>query len=971
MKKKRLSQSKAKIMLHEGVAHGKPITDKQRRFFGAVASGQPIKTKEKGGASEKPDNVLIPEDVYWSFYAVDRKFVDTNITISKWKDGSFDIVNEKGDKRNIENVNGTKEGRIWKWLNGLDKTEVGIFEKGGKLKNKGMRTFRPENVYTSKGEWKEDLKNQYSEILGDNPDNFKIGKAYLSYDDEGELTIASHLGEKVGHWDSSLEEGYIYDEPTQKKLGFSKEKGGETPNEHGYLIYVTPQNTAFKPHIWVQGGWFQSKGLPESIAETLRKNKQDYDKRVPFYSKVEVRPATEKQKKELMKEGLMEVGGELKNKFISIAPQDTVFVKVNSHRASHKIDSNNIPKLELYNFYGSSSAGQSIILINKNDYDKIKHIKGVSEPSEKLRSEGMIWRPKLGFGSKDLTSEQEKLYEAYKKINEKEMAKGGEIENKGIDLFEEYEKIPSKVGEILNKYEQGIQDGDYEILEKAKEELEKIGYTFEYYLDGLAYDLRKIGEMGKVEYAEKHHIGLMGRGGEAQSLIDLIKNHGLSVRKIPEQITHVWSYRKGDEKKEGAEVIERVIREGMSLEKFEEAKIKLHWNESFGFRWEDGKVYRKSIKEVTIPKHAGWWMCKVSPPNTSTNDSWSLKTDNLSPTLEESVKLCVEKIYSGSTMATGGEVLTQKELTSIYQSIKHPNREIAKIDYGNIDKYKIVTDTKSSDSVLYHLIDANENVVITDKSRYDISKKINVREGIVNMMPNYYLKKDGSIEKQKVYWGDDKRKYSSGSMETGGETLSKEKLQEDISSLNESIKSDTTSESLKEDMRKKVVELQGQLTDLEKKEEEEIKRSQRNVTIPENKFWVDIDDKYKEIMRKALGYDKIQYESKTIKGKLRVFVESQELLDRIVAKYNMKRAKGKDKPVSLYDVSGKSEKGGKLWSGSATKKEISLRNKARRMGILKNDQEELSETHLKTLENESPKLKKKVSEVRKMKEFKN
>ena len=89
-------------------------------------------------------------------------------------------------------------------------------------------------------------------------------------------------------------------------------------------------------------------------------------------------------------------------------------------------------------------------------------------------------------------------------------AKGGDVENKGIDLFEDYEKIPANVQKVLDKYEEGIADGDYEILGKAKDELEEIGYTFEYYVDGEAYDLRKIGEMGKVEYAEKHYIGLMG-----------------------------------------------------------------------------------------------------------------------------------------------------------------------------------------------------------------------------------------------------------------------------------------------------------------------------------------------------------------------------------------------------------------------------------------------------------------------------
>ena len=35
----KLSSSKAKEILHHGSVHGKSITDKQRRFFGAVSSG--------------------------------------------------------------------------------------------------------------------------------------------------------------------------------------------------------------------------------------------------------------------------------------------------------------------------------------------------------------------------------------------------------------------------------------------------------------------------------------------------------------------------------------------------------------------------------------------------------------------------------------------------------------------------------------------------------------------------------------------------------------------------------------------------------------------------------------------------------------------------------------------------------------------------------------------------------------------
>jgi hypothetical protein len=37
---KKLTARKAKKILKEGKVHGKPLTERQRRFFGAVAGGQ-------------------------------------------------------------------------------------------------------------------------------------------------------------------------------------------------------------------------------------------------------------------------------------------------------------------------------------------------------------------------------------------------------------------------------------------------------------------------------------------------------------------------------------------------------------------------------------------------------------------------------------------------------------------------------------------------------------------------------------------------------------------------------------------------------------------------------------------------------------------------------------------------------------------------------------------------------------------
>jgi hypothetical protein len=89
----------------------------------------------------------------------------------------------------------------------------------------------------------------------------------------------------------------------------------------------------------------------------------------------------------------------------------------------------------------------------------------------------------------------------YEKKMKSQYADGGETEE-GVDLFEDYDNIPPKLQDVLDKYEYAFQDGDYRDLEKALKAVNAMGYTFEYYLDGQAYDLRKIGQKGKSEVEE-------------------------------------------------------------------------------------------------------------------------------------------------------------------------------------------------------------------------------------------------------------------------------------------------------------------------------------------------------------------------------------------------------------------------------------------------------------------------------------
>jgi hypothetical protein len=82
-----------------------------------------------------------------------------------------------------------------------------------------------------------------------------------------------------------------------------------------------------------------------------------------------------------------------------------------------------------------------------------------------------------------------------------------------MDLFEDYENIPPKVQKILDKYEESFEDGDYQGLNKAHAELEKIGYTFEFYLDGVAYGLRpKNIELNQLKGYEEFAEGGVAQG---------------------------------------------------------------------------------------------------------------------------------------------------------------------------------------------------------------------------------------------------------------------------------------------------------------------------------------------------------------------------------------------------------------------------------------------------------------------------
>jgi hypothetical protein len=64
------------------------------------------------------------------------------------------------------------------------------------------------------------------------------------------------------------------------------------------------------------------------------------------------------------------------------------------------------------------------------------------------------------------------------------------MENENIDLFENTENLPVEMIEILTDFEE--KDTSYKNCKKLLKKCLKLGYTFEYGLDAIPYQLQKI-----------------------------------------------------------------------------------------------------------------------------------------------------------------------------------------------------------------------------------------------------------------------------------------------------------------------------------------------------------------------------------------------------------------------------------------------------------------------------------------------
>ena len=90
---------------------------------------------------------------------------------------------------------------------------------------------------------------------------------------------------------------------------------------------------------------------------------------------------------------------------------------------------------------------------------------------------------------------------------------GGDVKEEEIDYFEEYEKLPNDVREVLEKYNWG-EDADYPVLEKMRKEVNKLGWDFEYYLDGVPYNLNKMSKAQRGMWIQRAAERMKQKGTE-------------------------------------------------------------------------------------------------------------------------------------------------------------------------------------------------------------------------------------------------------------------------------------------------------------------------------------------------------------------------------------------------------------------------------------------------------------------------
>ena len=149
-----------------------------------------------------------------------------------------------------------------------------------------------------------------------------------------------------------------------------------------------------------------------------------------------------------------------------------------------------------FDYMGDPMKGEVLEVLESGDYIVRSGTRTILVQDMNVTNYGAMSKNRFGFYKKGGKVKKPMVVRYYFEDDGYEYGKGGHVDEE-IDLFEDYENIPDNVQAILEKHEDSFETGNYKGLEKALKELNKIGYTFDYYLDGQAYNLRPIGSKGK------------------------------------------------------------------------------------------------------------------------------------------------------------------------------------------------------------------------------------------------------------------------------------------------------------------------------------------------------------------------------------------------------------------------------------------------------------------------------------------
>lgn len=151
-----------------------------------------------------------------------------------------------------------------------------------------------------------------------------------------------------------------------------------------------------------------------------------------------------------------------------------------------------------FDYMGDPMKGEVLEVLESGDYIVRSGARTILVQDMNVTNFGAMSKNRSGMFKKGGKTKKPMVVRYYFEDEEFEFKNGGHVEEE-IDLFEDYENIPDNVQAILEKYEDDFETGNYKGLEKALKEMNKIGYTFDYYLDGQAYNLRPMGSKGKHE----------------------------------------------------------------------------------------------------------------------------------------------------------------------------------------------------------------------------------------------------------------------------------------------------------------------------------------------------------------------------------------------------------------------------------------------------------------------------------------